>query len=266
MNDSPLDDPETPSGTGFPRWLKWGLLGALAILVVGYGLIFLYAKVLNDSPDELDADDLDAALAIDASNESVEPPATDSPAAPATEAPVAADEPAGGSIWVVTDASELGYRIKENLFGVDTEAVGRTNQITGSLTIDGTTVTQAEFVVDVASISSDESKRDGQFRGRIMSTDEFPEAAFTLTAPIELGLEPAEGAQVASTATGELTLRGVTNPVTFELTAQQANGKIGVLGNIGVVFADYSIANPSFGGVTTEDRGLLEFVLVFEPA
>ncbi len=44
-----------------------------------------------------------------------------------------------------------------------------------------------------------------------------------------------------------------------------ANGKIGVLGNIPVVFADYSIANPSFGGVTTEDNGLLEFVLVFEP-
>ncbi len=89
---------------------------------------------------------------------------------------------------------------------------------------------------------------------------------FTLTEPIELGTEPAEGVDVATTATGELTLRGVTNPVTFELTAKLENGKIGVLGNIPVVFADYGIANPSFGGITTEDNGLLEFVLVFEPA
>ncbi|MDH5239120.1 MAG: YceI family protein [Acidimicrobiia bacterium] len=169
-------------------------------------------------------------------------------------------------MWNVTDASELGYRVKEVLFGVSTEGVGRTNQITGSLTISGTTVATAEFTVDVASITSDESRRDGQFRGRIMSTDEFPTAVFRLTQPIELGTDPAEGVEVATSATGDLTLRGVTNSVTFDVTAQLANGKIGVLGSIPVVFADYGIANPSIGGITTEDNGLLEFVLVFEPA
>lgn len=278
MSDSASSDDQISDGPGFPRWLKWGLLGALAILVVGYGLIFLYAKVLNDSPDELDEGDLDAALSIDepadepAATADTAAPAEDVADTPATTAAVeeapAATAPAAtdGSTWVVTDASELGYRVKEVLFGVDTDAVGRTNQVTGSLTISGTEVTDAEFVVDVASIKSDESRRDGQFAGRIMSTDEFPTATFTLTEPIELGAEAAEGVVVATTATGEVTLRGVTNPVTFELTAKLENGKIGVLGSIPVVFADYSIANPSFGGVTTEDEGLLEFVLVFEPA
>ena len=288
MSDAPTTDDPISDGPGFPRWLKWGLFGALAILVVGYGLIFLYAKVLNDSPDELDESDLDAALSIDPPAD--EAPAADDAADEPAEAPVddAADEPAEApgttavadepapaaeapiegvsSAWIVTDASELGYRVKEVLFGVDTDAVGRTNQITGSLTIAGTAVTDAEFVVDVASIKSDESRRDGQFAGRIMSTDEFPTATFTLTEPIELGTDATEGVDVATTATGELTLRGVTNPVTFELTAKLENGKIGVLGSIPVVFADYDIANPSFGGVTTEDDGSLEFVLVFEPA
>lgn len=284
MNDA-TDDEQISSGPSFPRWLKWGLLGALAVLVVGYGLIFLYAKVLNDSPDELDQADLDAALSIDdpagdsapADNpSSADAPNTSAPVddttdqaplptnsePPASQAPVVVD----GSAWTATDASELGYRVKEVLFGVDTEAVGRTNKITGSLVIEGTAVIEAEFVVDVASITSEESKRDGQFRDRIMSTDEFPTAVFTLTEPIELGTEPADGVEVATSATGELTLRGVTNPVTFDLTAQLTNGKVGVLGNIPVVFGDYSIANPSFGGITTEDNGLLEFVLVFDPA
>ena len=99
-----------------------------------------------------------------------------------------------------------------------------------------------------------------------MSTDEFPEASFALTEPIELGSDPADGLSVTTTATGELTLRGVTNPVTFEVTARQESGRVGVLGSIRVVFADYAIANPSFGGITTEDEGLLEFVLVLEPA
>jgi polyisoprenoid-binding protein YceI len=282
-------DPATTSdatGSRFPRWLKWGLLGALTVLVVGYGLIFLYAKVLNDSPDELGQSDLDAVFAAEGTEdteqartplpvaddttgdttESTAEPSTPATAAPpATEAP-ADGAPAGSGVWNITDESQLGYRVKEILFGVDTEGVGRTNQITGSLVIDGTQVTEAEFVVDVASIESDESRRDSQFRGRIMSTDEFPEAVFTLTEPIELGTEATEGAAVDTTAIGDLTLRGVTNPVTFDVSARLENGKIGVLGEIPVVFADYGIANPSTGGITTEDNGLLEFVLVFEPA
>jgi polyisoprenoid-binding protein YceI len=181
--------------------------------------------------------------------------------APASTAAV----PAGGSVWAATDASEVGYRVEEVLFGVNTTAVGRTNAVTGSLTIEGTQVTTTEFTVDVATITSPESKRDAQFRGRIMSTDEFPTATFVLTQPIELGAEPAEGLQVTVPATGELTLRGVTQPVTFDVTALLQNGLIGVQGAIPVVFADYAIQNPSISGITTEDNGLVEFILVFAP-
>lgn len=286
MSNTP--DPTTDATSdrsGFPRWLKWGLLGALAVLVLGYGAIFLYAKVLNDSPDELDSDDLTAALADEPADttqstapntaQGTTPDATVATAPPTdgsptttgpaiTTAPATNDAGTSGSTWAITEASELGYRVKEILFGVDTEGVGRTNRITGALTIDGTRVTAAEFVVDVASIESDDGRRDNQFRGRIMSTDEFPEARFVLTQPIELGTEPVEGAAVTATATGELTLRGVTNEVTFDVEAQLRNGRIGVLGAIPVVFADYGIDNPSTGGITTEDNGLLEFVLVFE--
>jgi polyisoprenoid-binding protein YceI len=271
--DAPTDAPDTPTGDPdggptFPKWLKWGLLGALAVLIVGYGAIFLYAKVLNDSPDELDEGDLSAALAVDDTtpDEPAEEPAveTDEPAETATTEPPADDADPSSGEWLITDASEFGYRVNEVLFGVDTAAVGRSNQITGSFLIDGTTVTSGEFTVDVASIESDDGRRDGQFRGRIMTVSEFPEAVCTLTSPIDFGVEVAEGAEVTTEATGDLTLRGVTNSVTFELTAQLENGKIGVLGKIPVVFEDYGIDNPSFGGITTEDNGLLEFVLVFE--
>lgn len=276
-----MNETSPGSPTGFPRWLKWGLLGALAVLVLGYGAIFLYAKVLNDSPDEFDRSDLEAALAIDdASTNTTAPPdtstaatATGTAAVPTTEpsepttVPTTDDsEASGSSVWVITNGSQVGYRVKEILFGVDTDGVGRTEDVTGSIEIDGTRVVTASFVVDVATIQSDDSRRDNQFRGRIMSTSEFPEAVFVLTEPIELGAEPADGVAVETTATGELTLRGVTNPVTFDVTAEQQNGRIGVLGAIPVVFADYLIANPSIAGITTEDEGLLEFVLVLEPA
>ena len=134
------------------------------------------------------------------------------------------------------------------------------------MTIAGTTVPVVDIEVQVASITSDESRRDGQFTGRIMSADEFPTATFTLTQPIELGTVPVDGDKITASATGDLTLRGVTNEVTFDVTAQADGEQIGVLGSIPVLFSDYGIDNPSFGGVTTEDNGLVEFVLVFEPA
>ena len=54
--------------------------------------------------------------------------------------------------------------------------------------------------------------------------------------------------------------------VTFDVTAQTTNAQIGVLGSIPVLFEDYGIDNPSFGAISTEDDGLVEFVLVFDRA
>ena len=73
------------------------------------------------------------------------------------------------------DDSIVGYRIKETLFGQNATAVGRTNDITGSLVIDGTTVKCASFTVDMTKVSSDKSQRDNQFQGRIMQTSQFPD-------------------------------------------------------------------------------------------
>lgn len=99
-----------------------------------------------------------------------------------------------------------------------------------------------------------------------MSTDEFPTASFVLTEPIELDELPAGDEQVTAAAPGALTLHGVTNNVTFDLTAQASADRIGVLGEIPIVFADYDIPDASAGPARVGDNGLLEFLLVFEPA
>ena len=127
-------------------------------------------------------------------------------------------------------------------------AVGRTNQITGSLAIAGTQVTDAEFVVDVASIESDEGRRDGQFRGRIMSTDEFPTATFTLTAPVDVPASALAGSPADVTLVGDLTLHGVTQSVEIPAQAQLVDGQIQVAGSLPIVLADYEFVAPNVGG------------------
>ena len=117
-------------------------------------------------------------------------------------------------------------------------------------------------------IHSDKSQRDAQFDGRIMDVAQYPTGTFTLTSPIDLGSPPAAGVIKSYTAHGKLTLHGTTRAVTFTLTAERkVQPQIEVAGDIPVLFSDYNIQNPSFAGfVTTQDHGLLEFLLVFDKA
>ncbi|MFN8020426.1 MAG: YceI family protein [Acidimicrobiales bacterium] len=247
------------------------VIAAVALVVLGVGAAYGYIFFIHDdAPPALDEGDLDAALngtTVPADTATTEAAASDTTAETATTAAGSTGSTGStGSVdgtWNITDESTLGYRVSEVLGGVDTEAAGRTNQVTGTLTIEGTTATAAEFTVDMASVTSDESRRDGQFRDRIMSTDDFPTSTFVLTAPIEFGTIPADGETITATATGDLTLRGVTNSVTFDVTAQISGGKIGVLGSIPIAFSDYQIPDPSNGFAEVKDNGSLEFVLVF---
>ena len=178
----------------------------------------------------------------------------------------AASVPLAGT-WKVTSGSQAGYRVQEVLFGQSTTAVGRTSSVTGQLVIAGDQVSSATFTVDLTTVHSDKSQRDDQFQTRIMDTAQFPHATFTTTAPITLSPVPANGVTIHVSATGNLTLHGVTRSVTVPLTARRAGDVIQVSGSIPVVFADYQIPNPSAAGVvTTQDHGIIEFLLNFAPS
>jgi polyisoprenoid-binding protein YceI len=236
---------------------KWIVrVAVLAVVGVGlvYGGILLWTKVIDPPEDRFDVDDL--AAVVDVTTTTVA--ATDDTTIPAD------DELTG--LWMVTDGSEVGYRVKEVLGGVDTEGVGRTDDVSGSLTIQGTSIIGTTFEVAVATITSDSTRRDSQFAGPIMETSIHPTASFRLTQPIELGTIPAPGTTITAVAVGELTMHGVTRDVSFEVSARIDNGIIGVLGGIEVLFSDYDIDNPSNGFVTTGDNGLIEFVLAFARA
>ncbi|TMK87212.1 MAG: YceI family protein [Actinobacteria bacterium] len=173
---------------------------------------------------------------------------------------------AADGTWNVSSGSVAGYRVNEVLFGQSNTAVGRTSSISGSITVSGTSVTAGAFTVDLASVTSDQSRRDAQFNGRIMDTATYPTATFTLIEPIDFGSIPARGTERTLEVTGRLTLHGVTRAVTFEVTGRYTGSAIQVAGSIPITFGDWSIPNPSFGPVSTEDHGVLEFELDFLPA
>jgi polyisoprenoid-binding protein YceI len=166
--------------------------------------------------------------------------------------------------WRVGSGSVVGYRVNEVLAGQNNIAVGRTSDISGTMTIKGSTVTAASFTVAMDTIKSDESERDAQFNGRIMDTAAYPTGRLTLTAPIKLAAAPAAGVIRDYHATGDLTLHGHTRAVSFTLEAERADGGIDVSGSIPILFSDWDISNPSFPPfVTTQNHGELEFLIKF---
>jgi polyisoprenoid-binding protein YceI len=142
--------------------------------------------------------------------------------------------------------SWVGYRAQEELVGIGgTEAVGRTPDVAGSITLSGTTLTAAELTADLTTLRSDQSMRDGQLGRQGVQTDQFPTATFVLTEPIELGALPAEGEPVSITAVGDLTLHGVTKNVSIPLGAVRSGDIIGVAGSLTFTWADFGMEQPS---------------------
>jgi polyisoprenoid-binding protein YceI len=168
----------------------------------------------------------------------------------------AIDASTADGTWTVAPGSTVGYRVTENLFGQDTTAVGRTSEVTGSLTVADGQVTAATFDVDMRHFKSPERRRDAQFNGPIMSVDQFPTSKFVLAKAVAL-----PGADAPTPAEGNLTLRGVTKPVTMSMTALDCGPYADVVGDTKITFADFSIPQPSAPGVSTSSDGTLEIKL-----
>jgi Uncharacterized conserved protein len=229
------------------RPLKWLAIALPLAVVLAFGGTWAYVEFVKDEAP--------ARLTLEG---------TGAPATSSTTGSAGSSDATGvEGTWKAASGSQAGYRVDEVLLGRNTEAAGRTDDVTGELVISGSQVTDATVTVDMTTVTSDESKRDNQFRGRIMSVVTYPTSTFKLTQPIDLGDLPADGEKITVPATGELTLRGTTNTITIDLVSRRNGANIEVNGTVPIVFAEWNIPNPSFGPVTTEDHGELELLVVF---
>jgi polyisoprenoid-binding protein YceI len=241
------------------------ILVVVALLVVGGGAAAwaLFLRGDNIAPLTLPSTAPRASASGGTSTGSASP--SSGASLPATAAaPVDAASLAG--TWTIGADSVAGYRVRERLasLSADSDAVGRTNAVTGTATIaasgGGPSVTAADFSVDMTTITSDRQMRDNRLRRDGIETDAFPTSTFTLTTPIALPADAASGRQFGVTLHGDLTLHGVTKTVDIAATAQLNGGVVQILGSLTFPFSDYAINPPNVAGfVTVEDHGTLEF-------
>jgi polyisoprenoid-binding protein YceI len=238
----------------------------VAVLLIGGGTA---AYVLFLRGDEVAPLALPSAVPVGSSGSSAT--ATGSSGAGASLPPAsgaAIDAATIPGTWTIGADSVVGYRVRERLasLSADSDAVGRTSSITGTVTIAGSgstmTVSKADFSVDMTTLASDKSMRDNRLRSQGIETDTFKTSTFSLTQPVALPAGATTGSAVDVTLHGDLTLHGVTKTVDIPAKAQVNGNLIQVQGSLSFPFSDYNIVAPNIGGfVTVQDNGTLEFLV-----
>lgn len=246
------------------------IIGSLTIVVIALAGVGLWWFFDDDAPAE---------VSLAAATEQLTDDSVDGTTTTTAQEDVSSTEDSSptdiGGTWTVdtgtgdfdyesATGSFVGFRIEEELASIgSTTAVGRTGDVSGTLTIDGATLTEATFDVDVTTITTNDSRRDSRVQSALDS-DNFATAQFALTEPIELGDGAASGEPISVTATGDLTIHGVTQTVQIDLDAQLVDGTIVLVGSMDLTFSDYDVEVPAAQiVVSVDDFGVLELQLLF---
>jgi polyisoprenoid-binding protein YceI len=176
----------------------------------------------------------------------------------------AASAPAGplDGTWDVAASSVAGFRVPETFLGMSNDTVGRTNAVTGTIALSGTQVTSATFRINLVTIKVN-GKPQPQL-AKSLGTQDHPSATLTLTQPVTLGPAFTSGATITAKATGQLTMHGVSHPVTLTISGRRNGPALQVAGSIPITFSAWGIKGPQgygfFGSLA--NHGVAEFLLL----
>ena len=180
-------------------------------------------------------------------------------------------EPTGA--WEVVSGSEAGYRVREKLarLPAPSEAVGRTQAVTGGLTVEPRgedyAVKDVEVQVDVSKLESDSPRRDNALRTRGLETDRYPLARFVGQQALVIPQTAGRGETVKATLEGLLTIHNVTKQVSIPVDARLNGDRAEVAGSFTFPMSEFDIEPPNIAGiVTVEPTGTMEFRLVLAKA
>ena len=145
-----------------------------------------------------------------------------------------------------------------------TKVRGAFNEFEGTATLDGANPanSSAQVTISTASIDTRNAQRDGHLRSNdFLAMDEYPQITFVSTGARQVDESTFE-------LTGDLTIKGVTNPITIPFSFEGAakdpfgNLRVGFEGAVTINRKDYGItwnAALETGGVLVSDKVTLEF-------
>lgn len=161
-----------------------------------------------------------------------------------------AQDGGGGIRYVVApEGNEVRYRVRERLARLEfpNDAVGKTAKVTGGITFTGSweIAPGSKFVIDLASLTSDQERRDRYVTTRTLETEAHPTAELVPMAVRGLPTPLPSSGEFSFTMEGTFTVKGVTRPLTWEVKARNDNGVITGSATTATTFADLQLTKPS---------------------
>jgi polyisoprenoid-binding protein YceI len=196
------------------------------------------------------------------------PSATPTPTTTATATATATTASAGA--WSITDKSKATIRVREQLVGVSlpSDAVLTATGAKGSfeLKADGTFTADSKITFELTTLSSDERDRDNFIKNDTLQVRQFPTAQFVPTKTGGLTSPLAASGTFTFTLTGNMTIKGKTKEVTFDVTAKRDGSDLTATAtaNPSWKFGDFGMTAPSVPfrvlSVTDEIRAAIDIV------
>jgi polyisoprenoid-binding protein YceI len=169
--------------------------------------------------------------------------------APDSTAPTSGSTGSGTKYVLVSSKSEASFSVREQLANRDlpNDAIGKTNAVSGQVVVnpDGS-IDQAnsKFVVDATTLQTDSSMRDGYVRRNILQVSQYPQIVFVPTGVSGLPSPLPQSGDVSFKVTGDLTIRDVTKPVTWDVTGTINNDEATGTATTSFTFEDFNLSQP----------------------
>lgn len=204
----------------------------------------------------------------------VEPTQTNTPppAEPSPTATAAASEAAVRTFSLVPESSQASYAVEEEFFNQAVNfftAVGTTQTIEGAFAVNvqdnQVTLGENRFVVDLRTLTSDSSRRDNRIREEWLESNTYPMAEFVATGLEGFPETVAEGQDLSFQVVGDMTIREVTRPLTFDTTARLDGNTITGSATTQLLMRDFGFEPPSILGMLEVTDGVtvtVEFTAV----
>jgi polyisoprenoid-binding protein YceI len=141
------------------------------------------------------------------------------------------------------------YRVRERLVGHDlpNDAVGETKNLIGAIEFDskGKVIPQSsKFVLDAGTFVSDQNRRDGFVRGRLLEADEYPSVVLVPTDVSGVSLPLPTSGTLPFEMTANLTVHGVTRPTNWKGSAKFQDGRVTGSAATAFTFDDIQMEQP----------------------
>jgi len=138
-------------------------------------------------------------------------------------------------------------------------ALGKTNAVSGELqvSLDGKPSGKiTKIMVDLRTLTSDQRRRDSRIRTQWLESEKYPFAEFTSTDVQGTPDSYTEGQEVNFKLTGDMKIREVTKPVTFDVKGKLEGDTITGSATSKILMKDFGFDPPDVAGMLTVADGV----------